>query len=110
MGDRLMIKYDAPEFYRQDVAFLSVSGTNGVFHIASEGTRVAFYNGKSLSTHTDFRNAFPDGNLPEMSDDFEWSYNAWFAIYDDGEVVGEPEMSLTDAINYALALTYSGEE
>ena len=105
----MIIKYDAPEFYKQDVAFLTVNGPHGVFHIVSEGSRVASYKGKMLSAHRDFRNTFPDGVLPEMSDDFEWSYNAWFAIYDDGEVVGEPEMSLTDAINYALQLAYDGE-
>ena len=100
------IHFDAPEFYRQNIAFLTVSGPNGVYHIASEGDRDAEFGEYRLLTPQHFRDAFPDGNLPEQSDTFVWRYNGWFAVYDDGEVMGDPMFSLAEAVTYALDLAY----
>ena len=97
------ITYDSPEFYdcnRVIMRFPKVNGSDVI--IVSEGERKAYLDCETLHTPNDFIRAFPDGNIYEESDDFVWSNNAWFAIYDYGEVVGEPEMSLTDAINYVL--------
>lgn len=107
------IKFDEPEFYNQGTIVLTASGPHGTYHIVSEGERSAHYHHPSIgivTCHTaeHFRNNFPDGNLPEMSDDFEWSYNGWFAIYEDGaedcEPLGEPLMSLAEAVTYTLEL------
>jgi hypothetical protein len=104
------IHFDAPEFYHKDRMVLSVDGKDHKYVIVSDGMRVAFYHGNTLTSVTDFRNAFPDGNLPEMSDDLEWSYNGWFAVYYNGEEVGDPMFSLAEATTFALEQAYMEDD
>ena len=118
------IHFDAPEFYPQNRIVMRVEGPQGLFIIVSEGEREALYGQFTLTGDEgerkalyqeftlvlpdEFRSVFPDGNLPEMSDTFIWRYNAWFAVYEErsDEVLGEPMMSLAEAVTYALDLAY----
>lgn len=108
------IHFDAPEFYDQDTIVLTVQGPHGKFHVVSEGTRsVSFAIGgtlRNLKSADSFRSSFPSGNLPENHPDYTWDNNGWFAVYDDyaefSETLGEPMMSLTEAVAYALDLAY----
>ena len=102
------IHFDAPEFYPQNRIVMRVEGPHGLYLIISEGDRDAEFGEYRLLTPQHFRDAFPDGNLPEQSDTFVWRYNAWFAVYEerDNEVLGEPMMSLAEAVSYALDLAY----
>ena len=100
------IHFDAPEFYQFGVV-AKVEGPDGKPILVSvEGERDAQYGDLHLSTYQQFRDAFPDGEMPEESDTFVWRYNSWFAVYDDGEVMGDPMMSLAEAVSYALDLAY----
>ena len=102
------ILFDAPEFYPQNQIVMRVEGPHGIYLIISEGERDVQYRDLILRTPQQFRDAFPDGRMPEQSDTFVWHYNAWFAVYEerDNEVLGEPMMSLAEAITYALDLAY----
>ena len=102
------ILFDAPEFYPQNRIIMRVEGPHGIYLIISEGERDVQYGDLNLRTPQQFRDAFPDGRMPEQSDTFVWNLNAWFAIYEerDNEVLGEPEFSLAEAISYALDLAY----
>ena len=109
------IYFDAPEFYDQDSIILTVQGPNGKFHIVSEGPRSVSFTliggtVRDVRSADSFRSNFPDGNLPDASQDFVWHNNGWFAIYDDhgefSETLGEPEFSLAEAVAYALDLAY----
>lgn len=109
------IHFDAPEFYDQDSIILTAQGPHGKFHIVSEGTRSVSFTliggtVRDVSSADSFRSNFPDGNLPDASADFVWHNNGWFAVYeageDEAEVMGEPMMSLAEAVTYALELAY----
>jgi hypothetical protein len=105
------IHFDAPEFYPQNSVVLRVEGAEGKFLVVSEGERDAQYGNLNLRTPQQFRDAFPDGKMPEESDALVWTLNAWFAIYDvtnseESEALGEPEFSLAEALSYALDLAY----
>ena len=102
------IHFDAPEFYPQNRIVMRVEGPQGIYLIVSEGEREAQYGDFTVILPNEFRSMFPDGDLPEQSDTFVWRYNAWFAVYEerDDEVLGEPMMSLAEAVTYALDLAY----
>ena len=102
-----VLKYDAPEFYPRDRIVVRVDGPLGLFLVVSEGERTAFYKtGGEISNHAHFRREFPDGVLPEDDSNYIWKNNGWFAVYDDGEVMGDPMFSLAEAVDYALSLGY----
>jgi hypothetical protein len=112
------IRFDEPEFYEKDAVVLTASGPYGTYHIVSEGERDVLYirnDGDRFfpSAAHEFRELFPDGNLPEMDDNFVWRYNGWFSIYEDAaedcEPLGEPLMSLAETVTYALELAYYKE-
>ena len=101
----MSIRFDCPEFYDCNRVIARFPRTNGTeLIIVSEGDRKAYLDCEILTTTSQFINAFPDGVIYEESNDFQWESNAWFAIYDNGEVVDEPFMSLTEAINTVLEI------
>lgn len=107
------IHFDAPEFYPAERIIMRVDGPHGLYLIVSEGERCVEFTliggtQRLVRSHESFRSNFPDGNLPEDSDDFRWINNGWFAVYEErsDEVLGEPMMSLAEAVTYALDLAY----
>ena len=102
--------FDTPEFFRTGIV-ATIYGSERKMHVMCEGERCATYRGQMLRTPEEFRAAFPDGQLPEMDTEFEWTNNGWFTIYDvktdDIEEAidhldRDPEFSLRDAINIAI--------
>ena len=99
----MSIVFDSPEFYDCNKVIAKFYRANGTeLIVVSEGERKAYLDCEILRTADDFIRAFPDGIIPEESNDFYWDSNAWFAVYDNGETFGEPEMSLTETINNVL--------
>jgi hypothetical protein len=96
-------QFDAPEFYPEGlVAVVEIEGT--IRTVLSEGERrleVATGPGAAtdLSDYTEFRAHFPNGVLPlEGASGYEWLRNGWFAVYEDGEPIGDAYDSLTNAL------------
>lgn len=101
------IKFDAPEFYSQNSVVLTVPCTHkGAFLIVSDGDREAVYDGQTLKSPDEWRAAFSDGVIRTKRDEFEWRYNAWFSIYQNGEQVGVECFSLREALIFAMDLAY----
>jgi len=103
----MKIKFDEPEFYAQNSVVATIpNGDKWPLLIVSDGDREATYDGKTLKTPDEWRAAFDDGVVRTKRPEFEWRYNAWFSIYQNGEQVGVEMFSLTEAIAFALDLTY----
>jgi len=101
------IKFDSPEFYPQDTIVLTVPTANqGPILITNGGNREAIYNDQVLKSHDEWRDAFDDGVIRAKRDEFKWISDGWFAVYFNGEQMGIDFFSLTEAIDFALELTY----
>jgi hypothetical protein len=78
--------FNYPEFF-ENGAIVVVSGGGQTIEIHRDGQALAFYRrpgtegeAEILAGPSHFRDAFPDGKLPE--DRIEWRMNAWFDLYD----------------------------
>jgi hypothetical protein len=100
--------FDYPEFY-ENGAVVIVSNGEQTIEIHREGKALAFYDRpeafgdvEALQNPANFRDAFPDGKIPE--DRVEWRMNAWFDLYDGNgthlDVVG---FDLDDMIQTVMA-------
>ena len=105
--------FDSPEFYAQGTMVATIYGPYGVRHITSVGKRaMTNRKGEVISTPSEFRKAFPDGNIVDVDEggDWEWDYNGWFEISSlAAEYEGAPRaifISLNHAVQHCLMAVY----
>lgn len=102
--DKIDFTFQTPEFYEGEV--IAIRGPRRTVVIQRDGEALLRYGEGALSTASEFRDAFPDGILPDDDGEaFEWVRNGWFDIYDtDGEHLDRVHFALDDAITDALRL------
>jgi hypothetical protein len=78
--------FETPEFFENGLIATITDGEKTI-QIHRDGQALAFYRrpgtegeAEILADPSHFRDAFPDGKLPE--DRIEWRLNAWFDLYD----------------------------
>lgn len=100
--------FDWPEFFENGVIISATDGEK-TFEIHREGQALAFHDKNEafgdvevLRTPEDFREAFPNGEIPE--DRIEWRMNAWFELADeDGHYLGLDSFELRDMIQTVMS-------
>jgi len=85
-------KFRDPAFYEGLVA--TVTTPNGHrYTVEVDGDNdLRNLDGRHYRRHPEFREAFPDGKLPEDGeDDWFWERNSWFEVYDEDGQVEDPD-------------------
>ena len=98
--------FETPEFFENGLIATLTDGEKTI-EIHRDGQSLAFYDKleafgdvEVLRTTEDFREAFPDGQLPE--DLVEWRLNPWFDFYDEeGNHLDFPGFEWTEMIQEA---------
>jgi hypothetical protein len=101
--------FNYPEFF-ENGAIVVVSGGGQTIEIHRDGQALAFYDKteafgqmtvEPLRTSKEFREAFPDGKIPEVRVEFQM--NAWFDLYDgDGNHLDVVGFELDDMIETVM--------
>lgn len=99
--------FEAPEFF-ENGPIATVTDGEKTIEIHRDGQALAFHDKleafgdvEVLRTPEEFREAFPDGKLPEGR--IEWRMNAWFDLYDgDGNHLDVVGFEWTDMIESAI--------
>lgn len=102
--DVVIDPFDAPEFYEPGlVATISSSHDSRILRIyRRESARLALDN-KILNFPDEFREEFPDGELPEDDGDKTiWFETPWFELLEEQETPAGPVLHPVDVITLSL--------
>ena len=105
--------FQAPEFYPNGPIDGRANEEGVKVFIHRDGEAIAYYEQSPgltvvLRTPDEFRNAFPDGNIPS---DIEWKLNAWFDLYtEDGTHLDCVTHDLVDAMKESIHYLIDHEE
>jgi hypothetical protein len=99
--------FEFPEFF-ENGPIATVTNGDKTIEIHRDGQALVFHDKleafgdvEVLRTPEEFREAFPDGKLPEGR--IEWRMNAWFDLYDgDGQHLDVVGFEWTDMIQTAI--------
>jgi hypothetical protein len=101
--------FEAPEFF-ENGPIATVTDGEKTIEIHRDGQALAFYDKteafgqitvEPLRTSEEFREAFPDGKIPEVR--VEWRLNPWFDLYDgEGKHLDVVGFEWTDMIESAI--------
>ena len=105
---QILNEFDSPEFFENGV-IISVTDGEKTIEIHRDGQALAFHDKDEafsdvevLRTPEDFREAFPNGEIPE--DRIEWRMNAWFDLYDgEGNHLDVVGFELRDMIQTVMS-------
>lgn len=105
---QILNEFDSPEFFDNGV-IISVTDGEKTIEIHRDGQALAFHDKDEafsdvevLRTPEDFREAFPNSEIPE--DRIEWRMNAWFDLYDgDGNHLDVVGFELRDMIQTVMS-------
>jgi len=105
---QILNEFDSPEFFENGV-IISVTDGEKTIEIHRDGQALAFHDKDEafsdvevLRTSEDFREAFPNREIPE--DRIEWRMNAWFDLYDgDGNHLDVVGFELRDMIQTVMS-------
>jgi hypothetical protein len=107
-NQQILKEFDSPEFFENGV-IISVTDGEKTIEIHRDGQALAFYRrpgtegeAEILADPSHFRDAFPDGKLPEVR--VEWRMNAWFDLYDgEGNHLDVVGFELRDMIQTVMS-------
>lgn len=121
LDSRVEYRFRDADFYEALVA--TIKAPNGrTYYVEREGSSDLHHeDGRAYHRDHEFRDAFPDGKLPEDGvDGWTWHKNAWFDVYDNHGHMEDPELvahdvweaiaqvfGLSDPVEREYTVTYS---